>query len=237
MYITESNEIIKTCLEMNASGINQGTSGNISLRVEGGFLITPSGIPYEKLTSDSIVFVDLSEKESGYRGNYLPSSEWRMHRDIYLNFSDAQSVVHTHSRYATGLACTGKGIPAFHYMVGVAGGNTIPCAKYGTFGSQELSDNIVDALSANATTACLMENHGTIVYGCNLQKALSVAKEVENLAHQYNIAISFGEPKILSDSEMRIILAKFKTYGKQTDEIKCMCSFDQEHAIVPPLKR
>eukprot|EP00941_MAST-03F_sp_MAST-3F-sp1_P005929 g5929.t1 len=222
---------------MNSSGLNQGTSGNVSVRVPGGFLITPSGIPYASLSSSDIVFVELSKENpnaSGYYGDRLPSSEWRMHRDVYINFPSAEAVVHTHSTFATALSALRSSIPAFHYMVGVSGGKCIPCANYETFGSQELSNSIVNVMSKHSVCACLLSNHGVITYGKSLKKALYVASEVETLARQYVYAKSLGEPTILDDEEMDVILAKFKTYGKQAEEIECMCEFDRENAVIPP---
>lgn len=218
---------------MNASGINQGTSGNVSVRVEGGFLITPSGIPYSTMTPDMIVFMDM---EGGYYGNYLPSSEWRMHYDVYKAFPQAKAVLHAHPTYSTALSVQKRSIPAFHYMIGCAGGKEIRCAEYATFGSQELSDSVVTAMKGGIK-ACLMANHGMICYDKNLPSALKLAVEVECLAKQYLEASSMGPPPVLSDAEMEIILAKFKTYGKQTEEIAGMSSFQRTHAVIPPPRR
>ena len=223
-------EVITTAREMNSSGINQGTSGNVSVRVDGGFLVTPSGVPYDTMRPQDVVFVDLAE-ESGYYGEMLPSSEWRMHRDMYLQFPDALAVVHTHSTFATALSAHRRPIPAFHYMVGIAGGKQIPCAEYATFGSQELSNNICGVLGTNKVKACLLANHGVLCYSSSLPKALHLAAEVEILAKQYNLSSAFGEPTLLSDAEMDVILAKFKTYGKQPEDLAGMCCFDQEHAV------
>eukprot|EP00746_Dinoflagellata_sp_MGD_P145820 gnl/MRDRNA2_/MRDRNA2_78379_c0_seq1.p1 gnl/MRDRNA2_/MRDRNA2_78379_c0~~gnl/MRDRNA2_/MRDRNA2_78379_c0_seq1.p1 ORF type:complete len:818 (-),score=156.33 gnl/MRDRNA2_/MRDRNA2_78379_c0_seq1:86-2539(-) len=233
-HLKERQEIIQTALAMNAQGINQGTSGNVSVRVPGGFLITASGIPYDAMKPDQVVYVD---DEGGYYGDYLPSSEWRMHKDIYTNTPAAMAVVHTHSTFATALSCQRRDIPAFHYMVGAAGGKVIPCAEYGTFGTQELSDSILKAMREAGTRACLMANHGVICHSANLKKALGLAVEIECLAKQYNYACTYGPPIILDDAEMDIILAKFKTYGKQLSEIKCMGCFDQTHAVIPPPRR
>jgi L-fuculose-phosphate aldolase len=228
---------------MNAEGINQGTSGNVSVRVTcggtNGFLITPSGVAYEQIRPEDIVFVDLRRDGSGYYGEHLPSSEWRMHRDVYLAFPDARAVVHTHSPFATAISAHRRSIPAFHYMVGVAGGKVVPCAEYATFGGQELSDGIVATLAKHGTRACLLANHGVIAHAGNLRSALKVASEVETLAQQYAHArsLGLGEPATLDDAEMDVILAKFQTYGKQAAEIERMDSFARTHAIVPPPKR
>ena len=242
------SQLIAASISMNALGINQGMSGNLSSRVEGGFLITPSGIPYASLTPVDIAFVDLpspattsTDSDSGYCGPLQPSSEWRMHRDVYMNFPNCMSIVHTHSPYATALSSLRKQIPAFHYMVGVAGGKSIPCAEYRTFGTQSLSDEIVSTLKEHKVTGCLLANHGVICYTSKIDvnKTIGVAVEIETLAKQYHLAKSFnlGEPHILDDAEMDIILAKFATYGKKEEEVACLCEFDQLNRIVSPEKR
>ena len=201
--------IIDTALGMNAAGINRGKSGNVSARIDGGFLITPSGLPYADTTVDDIVAVDESGAASGTR---KPSSEWRFHRDIYRARKEAAAIVHAHSPFATTLACLDRGIPAFHYMIAMAGGNDIRCASYATFGTQELSDAALAALDGRK--ACLLAHHGMIVIGESLDKALALAVEVETLAEMYWRALQIGEPEILSDDEMRIVVAKFADYGK-----------------------
>ncbi|WP_366654678.1 class II aldolase/adducin family protein [Fodinicurvata sp. EGI_FJ10296] len=208
-------ELIDTCRRMNASGINQGTSGNVSVRVPEGFLITPSGIPYETMAPEQVVLMDL---DGGYFGDFLPSSEWRMHMDILRHHADAVAVVHTHSVYATALSCLRIGIPAFHYMIGIAGGPDLRCSDYATFGTQALSETMLTAMKDR--TACLLANHGMICYGDSLAKALWRAVEVETLAKQYFVARQLGEPVILSDAEMTGVLARFKSYGKQASELK-----------------
>ncbi len=202
--------VIDTALRMNALGVNQGTSGNVSARWGEGLLITPSGVPYERLEPDSIVFMDM---EGTPRGGLLPSSEWRFHRDILAARPDVGAVVHTHSAFATTLACLGRGIPAFHYMVAAAGGLDIRCAPYATFGTQALSDHALAALDGRA--ACLLANHGQIATGPNLEKALALAVEVESLAGMYWRALQIGEPVLLDAEEMAVVLEKFKSYGKQ----------------------
>jgi L-fuculose-phosphate aldolase len=208
-------KVIATCLKMNAEGINQGTSGNISVRTEEGFLITASGIPYEKMKPHHIVEMDL---EGDYHGDYLPSTEWRMHLDIYRHRKEAGAVVHTHSIYATALACLRQDIPSFHYMIGVAGGTTLRCSDYAEFGTQALSDTMLKALEGR--TACLLANHGQIAFGPTLDKALWLAGEVETLCHQFWAARLAGTPIILGESQMTTVLARFKTYGKQPSEQK-----------------
>lgn len=226
-------DIITTCLKMQALGINQGTSGNVSARCEGGFLVTPSGLPYETMQPSQIVFMD---SEGGYYGQFLPSSEWRLHCDIYKQFPDAGAVVHAHPTYCTALACQRRDIPAFHYMVAAAGGASIRCADYATFGTQELSEKIIAAL-CGGRKACLMANHGVIVYGLNLSKALGLAVEVEVLAKEYLESCRLGPPHLLADEEMERILIKFKTYGKQTHELTALSIHERSHAVIPPPKR
>lgn len=221
-------EVIDTCLEMNASGVNQGTSGNISVRVAGGFLITPSGVPYASMTPSQIVEMDL---EAGYRGDWLPSSEWRMHHDLYKARPEAGAVAHTHSAYATALSCLRIEIPAFHYMIAVAGGTTLRCADYATFGTQALSDAMVAALRDRS--ACLLANHGMICFGPSLAKALWLAVEVETLCRQYFIATQSGHPVVLDGAQMDDVLARFKSYGKQTDAL----SEEQVAALGLPTRR
>ncbi|MDJ0631321.1 MAG: class II aldolase/adducin family protein [Rhodobacter sp.] len=206
--------VIDTCLQMNALGINQGTSGNVSCRYGDGLLITPSGVAYDALTPEIIVAMDL---DGGYAGDWLPSSEWRMHLDLYRARSDAGAVVHTHSVYATALSCLRKDVPAFHYMIGVTGGASLRCSDYATFGTQALSDAMLTALRDR--TACLLGNHGMIGFGPTLAKALWLAVEVETLCKQYHIACQAGAPAVLDDAEMEVVLARFKTYGKQASEL------------------
>ncbi|WMS43634.1 class II aldolase/adducin family protein [Acuticoccus sp. MNP-M23] len=202
--------IIETCLEMNASGLNQGTSGNVSARVRGGMLITPSGIPYGDLAPDQIVFV---RDDGRADGPWRPSSEWRMHRDIYTGRAKAGAVVHVHSTMATALSCLRRGIPPFHYMVAVAGGTDVRCADYKLFGTQALSDAMLKALEDRS--ACLLANHGQIAFAPTLGKALWLAGEIETLAAQLVAASQIGDPVILDDDAMAEVLAAFKDYGKQ----------------------
>ncbi len=205
--------IISTALAMNALGINRGKSGNVSARWKDGFLITPSGLPYQETKPADIVFIDGKGKPKGRRN---ASSEWRFHHDIYRSRRDAHAVVHTHSSFATTLACLGMDVPAFHYMIAVAGGNSIRCAPYATFGTQQLSDHALEALSDRR--ACLLANHGMIATGDSLKHSLALAVEVEALCEQYWRALQIGKPAILSDAEMEVVLEKFRTYGKTTPE-------------------
>ena len=200
--------IVATCRRMNALGINQGTSGNVSARVHGGLLITPSGVPYDMLKPEGIVML---APDGDVRGAGKPSSEWRFHVDILAARPDAGAIVHTHSVHATALSCLRRDIPAFHYMVAAAGGDTIRCARYATFGTQALSDHALAALEGRR--ACLLANHGVIASGRDLDAALALAVEVEALAQQYLLALQAGKPAILSATEMRRVLEKFKSYG------------------------
>ncbi len=206
--------MVATCRAMNASGINQGTSGNLSIRFGDGFLITPSSMPYDAMLAEDIV-------EMGWDGAYTgrrPSSEWRFHRDILRVRGDVDSVLHCHSTHATAVACHGRDIPAFHYMVGVMGGATLRCAAYATFGSQALSDAALKALDSRM--ACLLGQHGQIALGKTPESALWMAVEVEALAHMYVAAVALGEPPVLSDSEMERVIARMRrmSYGLGADE-------------------
>lgn len=200
--------IVATARQMNALGINQGKSGNVSARVEGGFLVTPSGIPYEDLQPADLVRVGLDGHASGHRA---PSSEWRFHRDIYRTRAEAGAVVHTHSSYATTFACLGRCIPPFHYEVAFAGGKDIRCAPYRTFGTQELSDVAIEALRDRK--ACLLAQHGVIAFGTDLADALRLADKVEHLARIYWQALQVGEPPLLPDEEMALMAERFRHYG------------------------
>jgi L-fuculose-phosphate aldolase len=209
-------EVIDTALRMNAVGINHGKSGNVSARVVGshngseGFLITPTGIDYETLQVEQIVFVNM---DGVYAGEVLPSSEWQFHRDIYAARPEIDSIVHTHSIFATTVASHHRDIPPFHYMIAIAGGRNIRCAPYATFGTAELSAVAVKALEGRM--ACLLAQHGAIACGPSLKKALALAVEVEVLAEMYWHALQLGEPPHLSDEEMAKVLRNFKTYGQQ----------------------
>ncbi len=203
-------EVIATALKMNLLGINQGKSGNVSTRVDGGFLISPTGVPYEETRPEQIVAMRM---DGSFEGSVLPSSEWRFHRDIYAARAEVAAIVHTHSAFATSLACLGQDIPPFHYMIAIAGGRDIRCAPYATFGTQQLSDNALLALEGR--DACLLAQHGMIAVGPSLAKALALAVEVESLARMYWQVLQIGKPVLLPDAEMATVLEKFKTYGQQ----------------------
>jgi L-fuculose-phosphate aldolase len=203
--------VIAACRELTRRGLTHGTSGNVSVRYdERRFLVSPSGMDYQLLQAADVALVDLDGRWFGRR---RPSSEWRFHRDIFKSQREVGAIVHTHSPHATALACTGRGIPAFHYMVAVAGGRDIRCAPYHAFGTQELSEAALAALTDRK--ACLLANHGVIATGKDLGAALSLAAEVENLALQYCAALSLGAIRILDDAEMCRVVEKFRSYGQE----------------------
>lgn len=202
-------EVVDTCRKMNAMGLNQGPSGNVSLRLDAThFLITPSGIPYDIMRPEDVPVMDMTGHWFGRR---RPSTEWRFHRDILKSRTETNAVLHTHSMFSTTLACLRRGIPPFHYMIAVAGGDTIRCASYATFGTQALSDNVIKALEGRR--ACLLANHGLICLGANLERTLGLAVEVETLAGMYCRARQHGIPRLLDKREMSRILELFRTYG------------------------
>lgn len=208
-------QMVQTCRKMNETGINQGTSGNLSVRFGDGFLITPSSLPYDVMEPADLV-------EMGWDGNYAgrrPSSEWRFHRDILKARSDVNVVLHCHSAFATSVACHHRSIPAFHYMVGVMGGNSLRCAPYATFGSQALSDAAIVALQDRM--ACLLGQHGQISLGTTLDAALWMAVEVETLARMYVQALALGEPPVLPDAEMDRVIAQMRrmSYGLGPEDV------------------
>jgi L-fuculose-phosphate aldolase len=212
-------QIIEYAQKLNSTNLSPLRSGNVSIRVAHdnveGFLITPSGKRYETLVPEDIVFLALKEKYDNlkmFNSSLNPSSEWRFHQDIYLKKREAKAIVHAHSPYATAVSAHEKTIPAFHYMIALAGGDDIKCSEYATFGTSELSINILKALENRK--ACLMSNHGQITFGVNLKQAFELAEEVENICHQYIITLKIGKPKILSYANMQKILEKIKHYKK-----------------------
>ena len=208
------SEVIRYSKKLNSTNLSALRSGNISVRAKvknkEGFFITPSGTKYSSLKTKDIVFVSLKGRFDKKKG--IPSSEWRFHQDIYVNKNDANAIVHAHSTCATAVSSHQKNIPAFHYMVGVAGGEDIKCSKYATFGTRQLSKNILTALKNRS--ACLIGNHGQIAFGKNLEDTFELAQEIENICHQYINALRIGIPKILSKKEMKIVLGKMKNYKK-----------------------
>ena len=205
----QKKEIIKFAKMLNDKKLSALRSGNISIRYKNGFLITPSGQKYSSLKVKDIVFVNLKGE---FNNKQKPSSEWRFHQDIYISKTNAKAIVHSHSTNATALSTHNKKIPSFHYMVALAGGSDIKCSKYATYGTRELSINILKALKNRF--ACLIANHGQITFGSSLAEAFELAEEVDNLAKQYIKALLLGRPKLLSLNEMKKVLNKSKTYKK-----------------------
>jgi L-fuculose-phosphate aldolase len=202
--------LIDTCRALRSSGLTFGTSGNVSVRLDATrFLISPTGMDYDALVASDVPVVSLA---GTWTGGKPPSSEWRFHRDVLQARAEVGAIVHTHSAYATALACRGERIPPFHYMVAIAGGIDIRCAPYFTFGTQALSDGALTALEDRR--ACLLANHGVIALGADLPAALRLAGEVENLARQYLTSLIGGVPTLLDEAEMLRVVEKFKHYGK-----------------------
>lgn len=211
---TLRRELIETARKTVTTGLNNGIAGNVSVRArengEAGFLITPTGIAYAALAPEDIVFMRLDGSSVGCRA---PSSEWRIHRDVYAARAEAQAVLHAHSPCATSLACLRRDIPAFHYMIARFGGDTVRCAAYATFGTQELSDAALAAMAQR--NACLLANHGMLVCGRDPAHALDLAVELEALCAQYGRACQIGQPVLLGEREMAVVLEKFSSYGQQ----------------------
>ena len=213
-----AREVIETALSLSRLGLNVNKSGNVSARVAlngvDGFVITPTGVAYEKLVPEDLPWLplraDVTEKDAV--GAARPSSEWLMHAATYLQRPEMGAVVHTHSTYATALACQNLPIPPFHYMVAVSGGMQIEVVPYETFGSSALAYRAAAGLEK--MNACLLEHHGVLVVGKNLERALSLANEVENLARQYVVVRSLGEPRLIDAEEMQKVIAQFTTYGQ-----------------------
>jgi len=208
------SEIVARCRELNSSGINQGTSGNISARFEDRMLISPSATPYDDLTPDMIASVALEDDCGAFEGPLKPSTEWRFHQKLLANREDAVAVVHAHSTYCTTLAIARKEIPACHYMVAAFGGNNVRCAGYATFGTEELSELAMTAMKDR--TACLLANHGMLTIGESLTKAMWRAVELETLAKQYCLSLTIGGPILLSEAEIEEARQRFEGYGLQT---------------------
>lgn len=207
-------EIVETALALSQSKLSPGRSGNVSRRWKNGMLVTPSGMAYDEIGEDDIVFV--GPRGGVAKASRKPSSEWRFHLAIYGERADAGGVVHSHSLFATTLACARKNIPAFHYMVAVAGGGDIPLVPYATFGTEALSRNVVAGLKER--NACLMANHGQIALGPTPAAALELAQEVETLAAQYVRVLSLGEVHVLDAAEMRKVVKRFKSYGQEAQK-------------------
>lgn len=211
--LAKRKSIIAHCLEMNASGLNQGTSGNISIRHKDGLLITPTSMPYDQMKPRDIVYLDAKGTPQGAG---RPSSEWRFHHDILAARSEVNAVVHTHATYCTTLAIMGLKIPPLHYMIAVAGGDDIRLAPYAIYGSQELSDHVVKALKDRK--ACLMDHHGMIAIGASLPQAMWLAVEVETLARQYHGCLALGrKPPLLTKKQVQAVIDKIGGYGRTDD--------------------
>lgn len=212
MSLRVRQELIRTARAMNAAGltVKESTSGNLSVRTARGFLITPTGMGWDALRPADLVEVG---RDGAPRGKRLPSSEWRMHRDLFVARPDAEVILHCHAPFTTTLACLRRDIPAVHYMVALAGGDSIRCAPYATFGTAELAHHAVEALRDRK--ACLLANHGMLALGSSFAATLKLAVEVETLAGQYWRALAVGEPFILDAAEMATVIEKFRTYGQQ----------------------
>jgi L-fuculose-phosphate aldolase len=202
--------IVQTCLRLVELGVNQGTSGNVSVRAGQRFLITPSGVPYDEMRPDQIAVM---EADGSYWGDFKPTTEWRIHREIMGARPDVAVVIHTHSMFSTTVACLRREIPALHYYVAIGGGPTIRCAEYATYGTQELADNVRTAM--HERDACLMANHGLLVVGPTLDQTLRRTFDIEMLARQYVYTLQAGAPCILPDDEIERVRRKMRTYGTQ----------------------
>ena len=213
---TKSKSLINTSLQLQKMGLNHGATGNCSCRDGDTYLITPSGVSNLNLSEDSVVRMDFSGNIIDSISNLKPSSEWRFHQDIMTQRKEVGAIVHTHSIFASTVSLFGKELPPFHYMIAVAGGSSIRCASYAMFGTQELSDNIIEALRDR--NACLIANHGLIAIGDNLTEALNIAEEVEHLCHLFIEAKKIGEPNLLSEKQMSDVIKRFKTYSRWTKD-------------------
>ncbi|HRH14438.1 MAG TPA: class II aldolase/adducin family protein [Azonexus sp.] len=202
-------DLIATARALRPAGLNRGTSGNVSVRAGNGFLITPTGLPYDTLVPDDIPCMALDGTHTGQR---WPSSEWRFHRDLYAGRPEVGAVLHAHSPFAVSLACLRRDIPPFHYMIARFGGDTIRCADYALFGSAELSTAAMQAMAGRQ--GCLLANHGLLVAGRDLDEALALAVELEELSEQYWRACQLGQPVLLTPEEMGAVLERFRTYGQ-----------------------
>lgn len=205
-------EIVATCQTLARLGLVQGTSGNVSARCGDGLLITPSGVPYDRLAPDDIVMLTWDGSSSGH---LQPSSEWRFHRDLLAARPELSAVVHTHATHATAVSILRRDIPAIHYAIAAAGGASIRCAPYALFGSQALADLVVAAM--HDRRACLLAHHGVVTAHTSLARALDLAQTVEELARQYLLCLAVGEPPTLDDAQMAEAIARFATYGQQPE--------------------
>ena len=205
-----------TALKLHKMGLNHGATGNCSCRDGDTFLITPSGVDTKNLSEDKMVRMDFKGNIVESNSNLKPSSEWRFHQDIMSQRNEVGAIVHTHSVYASVVSLFNKELPSFHYMIAVAGGDSVRCAPYAMFGTQELSDNIINALVDRK--ACLIANHGLVTIGKNLTEALNIAEEIEHLCHQYIEAKKIGEPNLLDKKQMLEVIERFETYSQWTKD-------------------
>lgn len=207
-------ELVRVMQALAAAGLNQGAAGNASVRLPGGMLITPTGVPPSRLEESGLVRMGLDGDRGP--GQLAPSSEWHFHAALYRERAEAGAVVHVHSPHATALACMRRDIPAFHYMIAAAGGDSIRCGRFATFGTEALSEVVLEALQGRR--ACLLANHGLVAFGATLAAARDLTLAVEDLAHQYCLTLQCGGPVLLTELEMAAILERFKTYGQQPAE-------------------
>ena len=207
-----ADKLLSTARKMNEIGLNHGSAGNVSVKCEDGYLITPTGMAYDMCSPEDMVQMDMSGRSSG---RCKPSSEWRFHQDLYASRNDIGAIVHTHSTFATAVSCLQENVPAFHYMVAVAGGKDIRCTPYHTFGTEELSQAAVEAMKDRK--ACLLGNHGLLAVGEDLSSALAMALEIEKLCEAYVAVRQLGGGKMIDDAEMDRVVEKFKGYGQFSD--------------------
>jgi len=210
--ISARENLLNITNKLLTAGLNHGASGNCSCRDKGDFLITPTGVDSSKLTTDMMVRISLSDNTSKSESKYKPSSEWQFHQAILEKYPEINAVVHTHSVFASSLSVLGQDIPAFHYMIAVAGGDSVRCAPYAMFGTKELSDNILEAIRDRK--ACLLSNHGLVAVGKDLNEAFNIAEEVEHLSRLFIEAKKIGEPLLLSDKQMTEVLNRFNSYSR-----------------------
>ena len=201
-------QLIAALQRLDALGLNRGSTGNLSHRCGDGMLITPTGMGAADCGPDDLVWLGLDGRR---RGAWQPSSEWHFHQALYAARPELNAVVHTHPTHATALACLRRPLPAFHYMVAVAGGHDVRCAPYHLFGTPELSQAVVQAMDQRK--ACLLATHGLVSAGATLREAMKVTLEIESLCDSYLRALALGEPVLLSEAEMAAVIERFRSYG------------------------
>ena len=208
--------LTETTLKLHEMGLNHGATGNCSCRDEETFLITPSGVEIEDLSAEKMVRMDFKGNVIDSKLNLNPSSEWRFHQDIFSHRKEISAVIHTHSIYASTVSLFNKELPPFHYMIAVAGGDSVRCAPYAMFGTQKLSDNIINALAGRK--ACLIANHGLVTIGESLEEALQISEEIEHLCHLYIEAKKIGNPNLSTKKEMTEVIERFQTYSRHSKD-------------------